>query len=97
MQIPVFKTEKTAYSEQQLAEARSAFGQLKLPVEVNLKDPEAVKSALAEVSRIIDDRAAAYPDNPLVRKLGESTKERIRNDLLERAARARREATPDSE
>jgi hypothetical protein len=67
-------------------EAREAFGSFKIPIHEDLKDPAAVERALEEIDRAVEERVARYPENKLVRDMGESIRKKARRALLDRVA-----------
>lgn len=53
------------------------------------EDPGSIEGAIAEMSRLIDEKLQPYGSNALVEQLADSMKETYRKGILEKAAEAR--------
>lgn len=93
----MIKVDVEGFDGRQRDEAKKAFQGLRVPIRVDPKDSEAVARALEGIRRAIDERVEMYPDNPLVRQMGESVKEELRQRLLDRVAGANREGRAKSD
>jgi len=67
---------------------QSLDGQL-ANVRFDPSDPASIESAIKEIEKAIDAKAAPYSDNPMVASVVEQLKETYRRGILERAAAAR--------
>lgn len=79
----------------QLEQAQAAFEEFDGDLgEVNFDphDPGSIESAIQKVNEMLDAKAAAWADNPLVAQVVEGMKEQYREAIIERAAAARLEA-----
>lgn len=61
-------------------------------VKFNPNDPSSVEAAVAQIEQAIDTKIAPYQGNKIVQKLVSATKERFRQEIYDRAAKARLEA-----
>ncbi|HEV2424878.1 MAG TPA: hypothetical protein VGZ29_08625 [Terriglobia bacterium] len=81
-----FSLGRSDRSRAEAEEARDAFADFKIPLQENLRDPEAVERALEEIDRAVKERVARYPENKLVRHTEESIRKKARQALLDRVA-----------
>jgi hypothetical protein len=55
-------------------------------------DPASIESAISQIEAMVDEKLGAYSSNPLIGPWANEMKEAYRQQLLERAARARLES-----
>jgi hypothetical protein len=91
-----FSIGRTDRAHEEADEARDAFGNFKIPLHEDFKDPDAVERALEEIDRAIDERVAKYPENSLVKSTGESIRKKARRAFLDRVAELKRDAPGDN-
>lgn len=60
-------------------------------VNLDPSDPGSIERAIIEVEAMIDRNTAEYPNNAMIAGLGESMKENLRQQIIEKAAQARTE------
>ena len=75
-----------------LEEAQEALSNLDgdLPsISFNPTEPASIEAAIQEMESVIDERVGSHGDNPFVRPLVESAKERFRQVILDKAAASR--------
>lgn len=60
-------------------------------VNLDPSDPGSIERAIIEAEAMIDRKTADYPDNAMIAKLGESIKENLRQQIIEKATQARAE------
>lgn len=60
-------------------------------VNLDPSDAGSIERAIIEVEAIIDRKTADYPSNALISELGESMKENLRQQIIDKAAHARAE------
>jgi hypothetical protein len=96
----MFKIEGLENMSKHLDQVSEAFGEnegVLGELRFDPNDPASIESAIQESERIIDERVAAYPNNPLLESIGEQMKERYRAGIVERAAAARLEGAAENE
>jgi len=54
-------------------------------------DPESLEIAIQKAQALVEDRLGSYAGNPIVEGYAEQLKEHLRDQILERAAKARLE------
>jgi hypothetical protein len=57
-------------------------------------DPVSIEAAIASMEEIIDEKIGLYSNNSIVADLGNEMKEKFRDSILEKAAKARLQDKP---
>lgn len=60
-------------------------------------DPASIEAAIQDVENMIDQRFGPYSTNPIIGPVIDAMKEQYREGILEKAAAARLEGSPDGE
>lgn len=81
-----FSLRRSDRTREEAQEVRDAFANFKIPLQKDLRDPEALERALEEIDRAVEERVARYPENKLVRDTGDSIRKKARQALLDRVA-----------
>ncbi|MEN2980690.1 hypothetical protein P7L78_23590 [Tistrella bauzanensis] len=78
--------------QRKLSEARRAANELNGDlgaVEFNPRDAASIEAAIQSADQLVEDRARRYASNPFIAPLIEHIKTASREDILQRAAKAR--------
>lgn len=66
-------------------------------VHFDANDPVSIENAIQEAHSMVDERAAGYATNPMVRPLIEHMKENLRQQILDSAEQKRQENGQDGD